>query len=232
MKQNPFDNKRIPQVDRRNQVKPEGAGELGDIDPNAMQDYHEVQPQTSEKQEESYDSDIKLPPVKNLNAQLGEIDTTPAVDAPPQIQDPFGTGEKVYEKEEILPMMDALLLNGYATDSFKIRKTKIVLRTRFTWEEQDVYKRMEEANLNTAIAYQRAFATVYIAASLIQFGDIVFEPINGGSKEDLEKSMNDRVEFIESLNTVLTDIIQKKLYEFDDKQRYLIAHFDELLGDF
>lgn len=232
MKQNPFDTKRVPQVDRRNQVKQNVAGELGDIDPSADQEYQPQQVQQPIMSEQPDNSEPKLPPVRNLNAQLGELDTMPAQDTPAPIQDPFGTGEKVYPKEDILPMMDALLMNGYATDSFKIRKTKIVLRTRFTWEEQDVYKRMEASDLNTAIAYQRAFATVYIAASLIQFGDIVFEPINGGSKEELAKSMDERIEFIESLNTVITDIIQKKLYEFDDKQRYLIAHFDELLGDF
>lgn len=168
---------------------------------------------------------------ENNAGELGELDETPAQDAPPQIN-PFGENEPVYAKEDILPMMDALLMHGYATSAFNMRKTKVTVRTRFTWEEQAIYKHMETVDLKTAIAYQREFATVYIAASLAQFGDLIFEPINGGKPEELEKSLSDRIEFVSSLNTVFTDIIQKKLYEFDDKQRYLIAHFDELMQDF
>ena len=170
-------------------------------------------------------------------AELGEVDDNQEL-APIQDFNIVGpnnkvaSDEKTYPKKEILPMMDDLLMHGYATSAFSMRKTKVVVRTRFTWEEQAIYKHMETVDLKTAIAYQREFSTVYIAASLAQFGDFVFEPINAGKPEELKAALDDRIEFVSSLNTVFTDIIQKKLYDFDDKQRFLIANFDALMQDF
>jgi hypothetical protein len=141
-------------------------------------------------------------------------------------------GIKDYTRDEILPLMDSLLQNGYAIYSFRIKNMEVILRTRFTWEEQYIYKHMESAKLETALSYQREFSIALMAASLAQYGQYQFEVLNHGSKEALEKNFKDRYEFVLSLNNVVTDIIQKKLYDFDDKQRYLIANFDELLQDF
>lgn len=169
----------------------------------------------------------------NVDAgELGEMDDN-LDDKQLNIENPFlPTSAEKYTKEDILPLMDALLMNGYATTTFNIRKAKVTLRTRFTWEEQAIYKHMENENLKTALAYQREFAIVYIAASLVQFGDYIFEPINAGKPDELKNSLDERIEFIQSLNTVMTDLLQHKLYDFDDKQKYLIDNFDKLMQDF
>ena len=140
--------------------------------------------------------------------------------------------EKTYAKEEILPILDQILNNGYAMDTFKIRNTDIVMRTRFTWEEKAIYEHLEATDTKTVLRYQREFAFITMAASLVKFGNNVFKPINEGTDEELKASITERYKFIISLNSILTDVIQKKLADFDDKQRYIIKHFDELLKDF
>lgn len=140
--------------------------------------------------------------------------------------------KRVYTDSEVLPLLDSLLQHGYALDSFKIRGTEIILRTRFTWEEQYIYQHLEACDIKSAINYQREYAFITLAASIVKYGDYVFEPINKGEQKVLEESITERYDFICSLNSVITDIIQLKLGAFDDKQRYIIAHFDDLLKAF
>lgn len=140
--------------------------------------------------------------------------------------------ETTYTKDEVLPILDQILNNGYAVETFSIRNTDVAFRTRFTWEEKAIYKHLEELDIKTVMHYQREFAFITMAASLVKFGNTVFKPINEGTKEELEKSIQERYKFIISLNSILTDIIQSKLSKFDDKQRYIIKNFDTLLKDF
>ena len=145
---------------------------------------------------------------------------------------PTAPPEEKYEKEDLLPILDMLLNDGYAIFEFSIRNKPIILRTRFTWEEKAINKFLDKADVKTVLSYQREYAFVTIAASLARFGSSVFEPINAGEQKVLDKSLSDRYDFILSLNSVVTDILQTKLDEFDRKQRYIIKHFDELLKDF
>ena len=137
-----------------------------------------------------------------------------------------------YAKDDVLPILDQILNNGYAIDTFKLRNIDIAIRTRFTWEEKAIYKHLEDLDIKTVLHYQREFAFITMAASLVKFGNTVFKPINDGTKEELEASIAERYKFVISLNSILTDIIQAKLAKFDDKQRYIIKNFDELLKDF
>lgn len=139
---------------------------------------------------------------------------------------------KVYTDDEVLPIFDQLLNDGYAIDDFKLGKIQVVIRTRFSWEEKALYNHMEQADVKTALSYQREFSFITMAASLVKFGDTVFEPINEGTDAEFKQSMLDRYKFISSLNSVLTDILQLKLSKFDDKQRYIVENFDKLLKAF
>ena len=142
--------------------------------------------------------------------------------------------EKEFAKEELLPILDSLLNNGYATMDFKLRNVPIVVRTRFAWEEQLIYKKVE-SSASSPILFQRNYTLMTLAASLVQFAGHLFEPINAAPKDAptaLEDSFNDRYEFVQSLNSVFIDIMEKKLFEFDEKQNYITKHFDELLSDF
>ena len=151
-----------------------------------------------------------------------EVDKVEGAEAPPV----------KYEKDDVLPILDQILNNGYAIDTFKLRNIDIAIRTRFTWEEKAIYKHLEDLDIKTVLHYQREFAFITMAASLVKFGNTTFKPINDGTKEELEASIAERYKFVISLNSILTDIIQAKLAKFDDKQRYIIKNFDELLKDF
>lgn len=152
-----------------------------------------------------------------------DVDKTPeSPEAPPV----------TYTKDEVLPILDQILNNGYAIETFKLRNTDVAFRTRFTWEEKAIYKHLEDLDIKTVLHYQREFAFITMAASLVKFGNTTFKPINEGTDEELKKSMEERYKFVISLNSILTDIIQAKLAKFDDKQRYIIKNFDELLKDF
>lgn len=175
---------------------------------------------------------------------LGALGGKPDVDEDPaQVElkipgDPTATPakdskDKVYTKEEVLPIMDALLLNGYALESFQLGKaTSVVLKTRFAWEEQAALKYAEKSPMTSNMGFQRELNLGILAGSIIQFGNTVFDPLNEGKQEDLDASFEERLTFIKGLNTVFTDIIQKKMFEFDNKQKYLIDHFDELMENF
>lgn len=152
-------------------------------------------------------------------------DTTPLID-------PADPTKRAYREKEVLPLLDGLLQHGYALHTFKMRNVEVMLRTRFTWEEQYIYQHLEASDIKTALNYQREYAFITLAASIVKFGDHLFEPINTGDDKLLVDSITKRYEFIRSLNSVVTDIIQIQLQEFDDKQRYIIANFDKLLKAF
>ena len=90
-----------------------------------------------------------------------------------------------YQKDELLPMLDDLLQKGYVITEFSLRATRVVLRSRFAWEDQEIFTRIDKAKLDTAIAYQQRFALLSLAASLVLYGDTMFEPIN----KDREKML-------------------------------------------
>ena len=136
-----------------------------------------------------------------------------------------------YRKEELLPMLDTLLQHGYVLTEFSIRSTKVVLRSRFAWEDQEMFTRMDRAKLDTALAYQQRFTLLSIAAGLVSYGTKVFEPINS-NKEKMSASFDERVEFVESLPTIVTDIIYQKWHKFNSMHGYMVSHIDELMTDF
>lgn len=173
-------------------------------------------------------------PIKATTALDGEVSDRPDTHEESDIvKETLGVPEKEeFSKEELLPMLDSLLNHGYALDQFKIRGTTVVLRTRFTWEEQYIFRHLEASQIKTAIMYNIEHQNITLAASLTQFGDYSFNPINAGTEEELDKSMFDRYEFIMSLNSVIRDILQAKLDVFNAKQRYIIENFDKLLADF
>ena len=137
-----------------------------------------------------------------------------------------------YTKDDVLPVLDMLLNNGYAITESKIGKKTLILKTRFTWEEKAIYKYMESLNAKTTLRYEREFAFITIAASLVAYGNEVFTPTITGNPADLDKDLEKRLALVVSLNSVVTDIITKRLGDFDDKQRYIIDHIDELTRDF
>ena len=133
-----------------------------------------------------------------------------------------------FKKEELLPLLDALLQNGYVITEFSIRATKVVLRSRFAWEDQEIFSRLDVDKPATAIAFQQRMQLYTLAAGLARYGDTVFEPVNKVDK----KGFDERLEYVLSLPTLVTDILYKHWFDFDSKSRYIAGNIDELLKDF
>ena len=179
--------------------------------------------------------------LRNVEVPKASVSPKPAISAPSAETDVNQIGELVdgpksqeaeYNDEELLPLLDSLLHNGYTLDEFSLRDTKIVLRSRFTWEEREVFSKMDKLNPNTALQYQRMFSIYMIATALVRYGEHVFAPKNNGSIEDLIKDLNERFEFVSSLPTPIVDILEKRLMGFDAKHRYIVMNIEKLTRDF
>ena len=109
-----------------------------------------------------------------------------------------------------------------------LRSTRIVLRSRFAWEDQEIFSRLDADKLSTAIAFQQRMQVYTLAAGLAQYGDTIFQPTNIVNR----KSFDERLEFVLSLSTPLVDIIYQHWFEFNAKHSYLSANIDALLKDF
>lgn len=155
----------------------------------------------------------------SLVAEVGEK-TDSAENTPPE-----------YMKEELLPMLDDLLIKGYVVTEFSIRATKVVLRSRFAAEDNLIFSGIDKLKLETAIAYQQRFTLLSLAASLVVYGDTMFDIVNKDTKK-MEESFRERIEFVESLPTVITDILYMKWHEFNQKQGYIVNNLDALIKDF
>ena len=140
--------------------------------------------------------------------------------------------EPEFDKAELLDILDSLLHKGYAVMPFMLRKIPVVFKSRFAWEDAAVMEFVEESVLNTDTGVKLVLSYAFLAASLVEFGENKFPPRNQGTKEELKADFRERLEFIQSLSSPVTGLLERKLKDFDNKQSYVIEHFDDLLKDF
>lgn len=139
-----------------------------------------------------------------------------------------------YKDEDLLPILDSILTSGYASDTFYIRNNRVTLRTQFFWEDQYVMIKTDELANSTNLRQSMGFyMQVYaLASNLESLGGTSFPVKRSMSKEEQEKSFNDRVEFLLSLPTVLVGVIFNKRTEFVNKIQYIQDNFDRLIKVF
>lgn len=142
------------------------------------------------------------------------------------------TTEPEFDKAELLDILDSLLHKGYAVMPFMLRKIPVVFKSRFAWEDAAVMETVEDSVLNTDTGVKLTLSYAFLAGSIVEFGDNKFPPRNTGTKEELKADFNERFEFIQSLSSPITGLLERKLKDFDNKQSYVVEHFDELLKDF
>ena len=142
------------------------------------------------------------------------------------------TTEPEFDKAELLDILDSLLHKGYAVMPFMLRKIPVVFKSRFAWEDAAVMETVEDSVLNTDTGVKLTLSYAFLAGSIVEFGDNKFPPRNTGTKEELKADFNERFEFIQSLSSPITGLLERKLKDFDAKQSYVVEHFDELLKDF
>ena len=137
-----------------------------------------------------------------------------------------------YSKKELDVILNGLLYDGYATHSFKLKDIKVVLRTRFDWEEQEMITRIDRGNYELMATNQNEWGRLILAASLLQYNNFVFDPINGGTHQELVENFNERYDFVKSLNNVLTGLVSSELTKFDGMQAYILKHSDSVISNF
>lgn len=135
-----------------------------------------------------------------------------------------------FKDEELLPLIDSILNFGFARDEFNIRNNIVILRSHFTWEDQHIVSLLDEYsrthNLNMALDFM--IKKYNLAAALEQIGSVRFNPIRSGSQEELTKSFNDRVDFIDTLPMPLVDYIFQRWMSFNEKVRAVSTDFERL----
>lgn len=139
-----------------------------------------------------------------------------------------------YKDEEILPMLDSLLTVGYVKETFKIRSATVTLRSQFFWEDQLVVDMMNErVTEDTLRATGNFYFQVYaLAANLESFGGNYFKPLRQADPGTLKKSLEDRVNFLMTLPSIMITYLFNKRAEFILKLNYITENFERLVKAF
>lgn len=139
-----------------------------------------------------------------------------------------------YKDEEILPMLDSLLTVGYVKETFKIRSATVTLRSQFFWEDQLVVDMMNErVTEDTLRATGNFYFQVYaLAANLESFGGNYFKPLRQADPATLRKSLEDRVNFLMTLPSIMITYLFNKRAEFILKLNYITENFERLVKAF
>ena len=176
---------------------------------------------------------VKGPQGPTEGYEVSDRDEEQPVEIKPEnIGTPEATTEPEFDKAELLDILDSLLHKGYAVMPFMLRKIPVVFKSRFAWEDAAVMETVEDSVLNTDTGVKLTLSYAFLAGSIVEFGENKFPPRNTGTKEELKADFNERFEFIQSLSSPITGLLERKLKDFDNKQSYVVEHFDELLKDF
>lgn len=141
-----------------------------------------------------------------------------------------------YSDDEILPILDSLMTKGYASETLHFKDNPITFRVAYSWEEQEIMKRLDkkisEGDLNLKQTGSYFYDLYCLAAALERFGANYFEPISSGDQETLQKSFDDRLDFLSSLaSPFITILIQKRL-DFIKKIQYLTDNINKYVKAF
>ena len=179
--------------------------------------------------------EVKGPQGPTEGYEVSDRDEEQPVEIKPENISAIGVAqppEPEFDKAELLDILDSLLHKGYAVMPFMLRKIPVVFKSRFAWEDAAVMETVEDSVLNTDTGVKLTLSYAFLAGSIVEFGENKFPPRNTGTKEELKADFNERFEFIQSLSSPITGLLERKLKDFDNKQSYVVEHFDELLKDF
>lgn len=136
--------------------------------------------------------------------------------------------------QDVLPILDSILLRGYASETFSIRGNNVTIRTQFYWEEYAVRAAVESKLTDNSLhlTADNLLQKYILASCLESFGDNHFKPISQGTPAQLAESLEARVNFLNTLPTILVYYLNDKRIEFNEKLLYLSNNFDKLIKTF
>lgn len=200
---------------------------------------HQSPQTTQQPQQFSVFNKVQQKPEEDIKNEIKVSNSTDEKDIEKKEEDKPKTQSEIlglhYKDEEILPLIDSILQKGYASETIYIKGNKIIFRSTFSWEEQEIVTRIdnkisEGMNLKSTGSY---FYELYgLAANLEQFGANYFPAVTSGTEFDKKKSFDDRVEFLSNISSTLLTIISIKRAEFLKKLQFLVDNSERLLKAF
>ena len=197
---------------------------------------------TTEKPREWVNMEVKEPKLEIPKFDTLENETQFSSVSTPKVPEKQGdnadndikgdTEEPEFTDEELLPILDAILCKGYAYESFKLRNVNVALKSRFSWEELRALKAAESQGFVMAMGGNLALTYSMLAGALMQYGGDVFQPINEGTDDELDKHYKERFDYIRGLPAVVNDILINKEAKFNRKLAAVVKDFDRLVQAF
>lgn len=139
-----------------------------------------------------------------------------------------------FTPEELKPIIDSVLRRGYAAISFRMSNLEVILRSHYTWEDNMVMKLLDDEskdiNLNLSMDFKRQLYS--LAASLVVYDGQKFPPLAHGTKEELQKSMDDRIKCILEWPNLVFSYVLEKNAEFGMKMAAIAEDFDGIIKNF
>lgn len=127
-------------------------------------------------------------------------------------------------REEAAQIIDAILMQGYYAEDIHLTKRIVVrLRTRLYRDTRRTQDYIERAMPKYDNHYNEIVNRYALAASIEQLGPTKLEhPKTNASADEIEKSFENRLTFVESLIEPTLRLLFNKLYRFDLKLRVVL----------
>lgn len=139
-----------------------------------------------------------------------------------------------FTKEELKPILDSVMRRGYAAISVKIGTIEIILRSHYTWEDNMVMHMLDEAakdtNLNLSMDFNRQLYS--LAASLVVYDGQKFPPKQTGTKEELRKSLEDRIQCLLEMPNLIFSKVMDENVKLTQKMAAIAEDFDGIIESF
>lgn len=139
-----------------------------------------------------------------------------------------------FTNDELKPILDSILRRGYAAIDVHIGNIDIILRSHYTWEDNMVLQMLDEsskkANLNLSLDFNRQLYS--LAASLVVYDGQKFPPLKSGTKEELRKSMDDRIACLLEMPNLIFSHVMDENAKFAQKMAAIAEDFDKVIKSF
>jgi len=124
-------------------------------------------------------------------------------------------------REQAAHIVDEVLLKGSYSEEIPLTsRITVRFRTRLYRDTQRMQSYLEVARPTYEAHYNEIIFKYSLAASIVKFGSDVFDhPGRKASGEEIEKSFQTRLTFVENLPDVTLRLLYTKLGKFDNKIR-------------
>lgn len=122
-------------------------------------------------------------------------------------------------------IMEQMLTKGFYADEYKLGPITCVLRTRVYQDLIRTQRMLEAEKMEYSSSVQEALNRYNTAASLVRYGEKVFEHPDpqDATETEMEEAFQARLRFVECLPQLATIRVMQYSYEFDQKMLAVFA---------